>query len=419
MLLASGLTIVFVSISRHLIEIFIILGVVLAIIGVYILTISFLNSGKTTKLQEFQKNLNNSKKGNSKEDSKNNVLQSNNSNNDNNNKNNNKKTNIVSNLGNNLANNKLSPIDTKKITEKVKDVSKSKNPKSVLKPKKPKSNINNKKFKFTPNYERPMKVTRRPRKKSKSLPNNAPIDLNTVEGGKSEAIVKALASDDFISPIHAKSKYEDNNDSSKSIKSKLNDAGSNNSFNPNSLANEQDIKGINNNAGTLNGINDLKINDSKFNNTELSKFSKSYVVCSKGTMTSKEAFDELAKGAKEEILLEISSIKDMDDKFLSKISSLNVRIIIEEFDIKDMSYVLLITSLLEQGIKIRILPLITTINLIADDSHALIISESDPSKDLDIGAVYNDSKSISNIKYMFEKSWDLANDLDVNNINNF
>lgn len=180
LLLALGVTIVFVSISHHLIEIFIVLDVIMVIIGIYLLIISFLNSEKTTKLQKFQKNLTNSIIGNSQEDLKNNILQSNNPNSDtsknnkyniinrNNNRNNGKKTNIVSNLGNNLANanNKLNPIDTETITEKIKNVSKSKDPKSILKPKKPKSNINNKKLNFIPNYERSMKVTRRPKKRT-------------------------------------------------------------------------------------------------------------------------------------------------------------------------------------------------------------------------------------------------------------
>jgi len=155
---------------------------------------------------------------------------------------------------------------------------------------------------------------------------------------------------------------------------------------------------------------------SSLDSNKSSKFLRSYVVCSKGTMTSKEAFDELAKSAKSEIYLEMASIKDMTDEFLSKISSLDVRIVIQEFDIKDMAYTLLITSLLEQGVKIRTLPIINTINLVADDSHALIISENDFSDDLDIGAVYNDSKSISNVKSMFENSWNIANELDINNI---
>ncbi len=117
---------------------------------------------------------------------------------------------------------------------------------------------------------------------------------------------------------------------------------------------------------------------------------------------------------KKEMSLKIDSINDIDDdKFLSKLSSLDVRIIIKEFDIKNMSHVLLITSLLEQGVEIKTLPSIDTINLIADESNALIIYNNDFKNDLDVGAVYNDSKSISNIKSMFDKSWKIANDLKI------
>ncbi|RBQ23572.1 hypothetical protein ALNOE001_08560 [Candidatus Methanobinarius endosymbioticus] len=454
LLLTSGVIIIFVSMARHLIEIFIILGVILAIIGFYLLIISFLNRhGKTTKLQEFKKNLKNSKINNSNELNKNNVLRNNNlSNNHENNTNNdfsntntkadgethNKKPNSAASLGNSLANNKLALIDTKKITEKVKDASKNRDPKFVLKPKKPKSNTNTNPFKFTPNYERPVKVTRRPKKRIKPGPDRNAVNINNIEGGKSETIAKALASDDFISPIHTEFKSNQNlsnesklnqiSNSGESIESKIKSIASkgNDSNSMNDDNNDSIIKKANEN---IDNINDFKFNEVKLDdyqvsgnekklddNKDLSKFLRSYVVCSKGTMTSKEAFGELAKNAKNEILLEMSSIKDMDNKFFSKISSLNVRIIIEEFDIKDMSYVLLITSLLEQGMKIRTLPLINTINLIADDFHALIISETYSTGELDIGAVYNDQKSISNIKSMFEKSWNLANDLDINNL---
>ncbi|WP_225370015.1 hypothetical protein [Methanobrevibacter arboriphilus] len=65
----------------------------------------------------------------------------------------------------------MGSIDTNKIKDKVKNTSKRKNPKSVLKPINPKSNENNKKLRFTPNYEKPMKVTRRPQKKNKKTFN--------------------------------------------------------------------------------------------------------------------------------------------------------------------------------------------------------------------------------------------------------
>jgi len=417
LLFVTGITIIYVSNLRHLIEIVTIFGVILVIIGAFLLILSFFERNNSTK----PKNNHKVKKLDSGLESKNNSLSKD--------RNNGKKGNM-SNLGNNFTNSKLSSIDTKKITDKVKNVSKSTDPKSILKPIIPKANENIKKFKFTPNYEKPMKVNRRPQKRNKSNLNNMDIfdkisNLNAVDnqqnngannlrsfdnlpGEKSERIARALASDDFIKPIHNEPKA-----------TLLPNVRNNRDIIQNSPFDEEESRDF-----TIDDLEDGNINNnglrsegiSSLDNNKSSKFLNSYVVCSKGTMTSKEAFDELAKSAKSEIYLEMTSIKDMTDEFLSKISSLDVKIIIQEFDIKDMAYTLLITSLLEQGVEIRTLPIINTINLIADDSHALIISENDLPDDLDIGAVYNDSKSISNVKSMFESSWSISNELNINNI---
>lgn len=421
LLIVAGIAIIYESGLHHLIEIITIFGVILVIIGAYLLILSFFERNNSTTLQNFKKNLDNDhkvKKLDGGFGSKNNSL--------NKDRNDGKKGSIAT-LGNNLTSSKLSSIDTKKITDKVKDVSKSTDPKSVLKPMLPKANENIKKFKFTPNYEKPMKVNRRPQKRNKSdLSNisninngnnivnrqNNGIDnlnnLNNLPGEKSERIARALASDDFIKPVHNESKAT----LSPNVRNNRN-------ITQNNLLDDEESRDF-----TIDDLEDKNINNnglgsgeiSPLDGSEPSKFLSSYVVCSKGTMTSKEAFDELAKSARSEISLEMTSIKDMTDEFLSKISSLDVKIIIQEFDIKDMAYILLITSLIEQGVKIRTLPIINTINLIADDSHALIISANDSPDDLDIGAVYNDSKSISNVKSMFENSWNIASELDINNI---
>lgn len=403
LLIAAGIAIIYESNYYHLIELITIVGVIIVIIGAYLLILSLLEKNKSSDIQNYKKDLDNNskaKKLDSGLESKNSDLTK----------------------DRNLTNPKLNSLDAKKITDKVKDVSKTKDPKSVLKPMMPKANKNVKRFRFTPNYEKPMKVNRRPQKRNKSK-----VDINTIlntnevkdnlgnldiPSEKSERIAIALASDDFIKPIHTESKQI---------------------LAPNvSKSNELDLDKFK--EDRINTDEDKEFTTDDFENDELldqnigsqeitslsskepSKFLTSYVVCSKGTMTSKEAFDELANNVKAEMSLELASIKDMTNEFLSKISSLNARVIIQEFDIKDMSYILLITSLLEQGVKIRTLPLINTINLIADDSHALIISENDSLNDLDIGAVYNDSRSVSNIKSMFEKSWNIANDLDIHNI---
>ena len=144
------------------------------------------------------------------------------------------------------------------------------------------------------------------------------------------------------------------------------------------------------------------------------KLLNSYVICEKGILTSQEAFEEVASHSKEEILLEAPTIKDMGDRFLSNLSKIKSRVIIEEFDLEDISYVLLLSSLIKKGVEIKTLASVDSFNLIGDTSHALLISNSIDEDDFEYGAVYDDEESVENIKQLFESSWKLANDLDIN-----
>ena len=143
------------------------------------------------------------------------------------------------------------------------------------------------------------------------------------------------------------------------------------------------------------------------------KLLNSYVICEKGILTSQEAFEEVASHSKEEILLEAPTIKDMGDRFLSSLSKIKSRVIIEEFDLEDISYVLLLSSLIKKGVEIKTLASVESFNLIGDTSHALLISNSINEDDFEYGAVYDDEESVKNIKVLFESSWKLANDLDI------
>ena len=144
------------------------------------------------------------------------------------------------------------------------------------------------------------------------------------------------------------------------------------------------------------------------------KLLNSYVICEKGILTSQEAFEEVANHSKEEILLEAPTIKDMGDRFLSSLSKTKSRVIIEEFDLEDISYVLLLSSLIKKGVEIKTLDSVDSFNLIGDTSHALLISNSIDQDNFEYGAVYEDEESVESIKELFESSWNLANDLDVN-----
>lgn len=146
------------------------------------------------------------------------------------------------------------------------------------------------------------------------------------------------------------------------------------------------------------------------------KLLNSYVICEKGILTSQEAFEEVASHSKEEILLEAPTIKDMGDRFLSNLTKIKSRVIIKEFDLEDISYVLLLSSLIKKGVEIKTLASVDSFNLVGDTSHALLISNSIDEDDFEYGAVYDDEESVENIKQLFESSWKLANDLDINAI---
>ncbi|MBQ6813503.1 MAG: hypothetical protein IJP12_02570 [Methanobrevibacter sp.] len=146
------------------------------------------------------------------------------------------------------------------------------------------------------------------------------------------------------------------------------------------------------------------------------KLLNSYVICEKGILTSQEAFEEVASHSKEEILLEAPTIKDMGERFLSSIANIKTRVIIQEFDIEDISYVLLLSSLIKKGVEIKTQPLVNSFNLIGDTSHALLISNSFDEDNFEYGAVYTDRESVENIKELFESSWQIAHDLDVNSL---
>ena len=146
----------------------------------------------------------------------------------------------------------------------------------------------------------------------------------------------------------------------------------------------------------------IKIDPNNPESIPIPKLLNSYVICEKGILTSQEAFEEVASHSKEEILLEAPTIKDMGDRFLSNLSKIKSRVIIEEFDLEDLSYVLLLSSLIRKGVEIKTLPSVDSFNLIGDTSHALIISNSIDEDDFEYGAVYDDEESVENIKKLFE-----------------
>ena len=95
-------------------------------------------------------------------------------------------------------------------------------------------------------------------------------------------------------------------------------------------------------------------------------------------------------------MLEIPSLNELSDRFLSHVPTIYSRVIISEFNLSDMSYTFLISSLLKQGVHIKTVPKVYSTNLITDDSYAMIISQGQDNEEY--GAIFNDRISISNIR---------------------
>ena len=248
------------------------------------------------------------------------------------------------------------------------------NPKAVLNVVRGEEEVDHnfdKQLTFTPNYEKPLKVTRAPKKRKEDYFTNDVPEF-VVETDKSDKIRKALSqetpSEEII--VEHPTPVVQETSAPRDIKIDIND--------PESLPIPKDLN--------------------------------SYVIHNGGLVTSQDAFDELAVNVNKEIMLEIPSLNDLSDRFLSHVPTIYSRVIIDEFDISDMSYMFLISSLLKQGVHIRTVPKVHTVNLITDDSHAMIISDSQ--NGIEYGAIYDDRSSISSIRADFEKTWDIASNLD-------
>lgn len=220
---------------------------------------------------------------------------------------------------------------------------------------------------FTPHYDKPVKITRAPKKRERRIFEEDFYRLPTPD--KSESIKRALKEDNNLPEP-----TPDYNNEVRDIKIDIN--------NPEALPIPKDLN--------------------------------SYIVDNGKIITSQDAFDKLGSNIKKEVMLEIPSLNDLSDRFLSHIPAIYSRVIIEDFDASNISYMILVASLLKQGVHIKTMPKVNTINLITDDSKAIILSKGRKTGDVEYGAVYDDRNVLSEIRTTFDKTWDMAKDLDEN-----
>lgn len=220
---------------------------------------------------------------------------------------------------------------------------------------------------FRPNYEKPIKITRRPKKREKGFFGDEQYVYLGRED-KSESIAKALKEDDNpTANLKAPNQKQPRN-----IRIDVN--------NPEALP--------------------------------IPKLLNSFILFDNEIITTEEAFNKLAEKINKEVMLEIPSLNELSDRFLSYIPTIYSRVIIEEFDVSNMAYMILVASLLKQGVQIRTMPTVNTTNLITDDAYGLILSNGRGRDDMQYGAIYTDINPISEIRLTFEKAWEIATELD-------
>lgn len=120
-----------------------------------------------------------------------------------------------------------------------------------------------------------------------------------------------------------------------------------------------------------------------------------------------EAVNECINDAKNMVRLKIPDLQKIDTQYLNKLTNLDTKIIIQEFDKRDMEYNNLLLNLKERGIDIKTCPIVNTVELLVDYNIGLVVA-TDPVLNNEIGATYNDKESLDEIYSLFNKFWDKA-----------
>ena len=117
--------------------------------------------------------------------------------------------------------------------------------------------------------------------------------------------------------------------------------------------------------------------------------------------------------AQNKILMMYPWVRNIDVGVLKKFMDIESRMIIQEASLDDDASVELIKLLQEKNVKIRTMPHVHTVALVADDANGLIISTDPIYESYEVGVVYKDKKSISEIERMFEDAWSISQDINL------
>ncbi len=125
------------------------------------------------------------------------------------------------------------------------------------------------------------------------------------------------------------------------------------------------------------------------------------------------ALKDTLSQAENRILMMYPWVRNIDVSILKKFMDTESRMIIQEASLDDDASVELIRLLLENDVKIRTMPHVHTVAVVADDNNGLIISTDPIYESYEVGAIYRDQKSIEEIGKMFEDAWNLSKEMDL------
>ncbi|MDI6702344.1 hypothetical protein [Methanothermobacter wolfeii] len=126
-----------------------------------------------------------------------------------------------------------------------------------------------------------------------------------------------------------------------------------------------------------------------------------------------DAMKETINSAEEKVMLMYPWIRNIDVSVLKKFMDTDSRLIIQEASLDDEASVELIKVLLDNNVRIRTMPHIHTVAAVSDDKNGLIISTDPIYESFEVGVIYKDKKSISEIKKLFEEAWNLSDEINL------
>lgn len=126
-----------------------------------------------------------------------------------------------------------------------------------------------------------------------------------------------------------------------------------------------------------------------------------------------EAMKDTIVTAQSKLLMMYPWVRNIDVSILKKFMDTESRMIIQEASLDDDASVELIKLLQDKDVKIRTMPHVHTVAIVADEVNGLIISTDPIYESYEVGVIYKDKKSIMEIERMFDDAWSISQDVDL------